>query len=307
MHVFVNIYLPICNNQAKMNKLECITTFITVIEEMSFAKAAKKLKLSTPAVSRQITKLEQDLQVQLLSRTTRRLTLTELGQAYYQQCKKTLSDFIDAELMIKGNQKEAKGLLHVMCNRYFAETFILPRLPHFLAQNPNLQLKIDVAEKFPDLGQEGIDIIVGISMEGPPDLKRRQIASTRYILCASPDYLKKHGMPKTAQELRKHHYITHHMRVPDNIIQLDNNEEVIINPILWLNDSRLMRDCAIQGLGMVRLHDYILKQALDNKQLIEILPELHQKIIPVYLYYQPTRFVQPKIRNFIDFFTQDEV
>ena len=287
-----------------MNKLECISTFIAVIEENSFAKAAKKLGYSTAAVSRQITKLEQDLQVQLLSRTTRRLTMTELGVAYYQQCKKTLSDFNEAELMIKGSQKEASGVLNLMCNRYFAETYILPGLHEFMQHNPRLHIKIYVAEKFPDIIQKGIDIIFGISMEGPAELKRRQIASTRYVLCASPNYLKKYGTPQEAHDLTKHRYITHRMRVPDNVIKFDNDEEIFLDPILWLNDSRLMRDCALQGLGIVRLHDYMLKNALDNKQLIEILPELNQKIIPVYLYYQPSRYLQPKIRNFIDFFTR---
>ncbi len=285
-----------------MNKLECITTFITVIEANSFAHAAKKLRLSTAAVSRQITALEAALGAQLLQRTTRRLSLTEVGREYYQQCKKTLLEFLAAEEAVLGSQQEASGLLHVLCNRYFAQEFILPRLDSFMQQNPKLRIKLEVAERFPDLMHEGIDLLVGISMEGPSSLKRRKIATTRYVLCASPGYLKKYGTPKSPTDLIQHRYITHGMRVPDNAIKFNEQIEVFLEPILWLNDSRAMCDCAIQGLGIVRLHDYIVNTALESKKLIEVLPTFNREQVPVYLYYQQSRYLQPKVRKFIDYF-----
>ncbi|MGD9592065.1 MAG: LysR family transcriptional regulator [Candidatus Berkiella sp.] len=286
-----------------MNKLECISTFIAVVEANSFANAAKKLRLSTAAVSRQVSALEHTLGAQLLMRTTRRLSLTDVGVEYYEQTKRALEQLQLAQETVSGSQKEATGLLHVLSNRYFAHEFILPCLQAFMQQNPKLRIKLEVAERFPDLMQEDIDILVGISMEGPPTLKRRKIATTRYVLCASPSYLKKHGTPKTPADLANHRYITHHMRVPDNAIKLDDQQEIFLDPILWLNDSRAMCDCAIQGLGIVRLHDYIVNDALKSKKLIEILPTYHQVQIPVFLYYQQSRYLQPKIRKFIDFLT----
>lgn len=290
-----------------MNKLECIITFIAVVEENGFAAAAKKHRVSTAAVSRQITALEHALGAQLLRRTTRRLSLTEVGSEYYQQCKKTLSALQAAEEAVVGSQKEATGLLHVMSNRYFAEKFILPRLKTFMQQNPKLRIKLEVAERFPDLSIEGIDLIFGVSMEGPPELIRRKVASTRYVLCAAPNYLKKQGTPKTPADLAKHSYITHTMRVPDNVLKFDENIEVYVDPILWLNDSRAMLDCALQGLGVVRLHDYIVDEALANKKLIEILPQYNCSEIPVFLYYQQNKYLQPKIRKFIDFYTKETI
>jgi DNA-binding transcriptional LysR family regulator len=286
-----------------MNKLECINTFIAVVEENSFVRAAKKQRVSTAAVSRQITALEHALGVLLLNRTTRRLALTEMGMEYFQQCKKTLSELQAAEEAVLGSQKEATGVIHVMSTPYFAEKFILPRIELFMQQNPKLRIKLEVAERFPDLSTETIDLIFGISIEGPPGLKQRKVMTTRYVLCASPDYLQKRGMPKTPADLTKHKYITHQMRVPDNVIAFDKNQEVYVEPTLWLNDSRLMRDCAIQGLGVVRLHDYFVNDALLNKKLIEILPQYNRTELPVFLYYQQSRYLLPKIRKFIDFFS----
>lgn len=287
-----------------MNKLECIITFITIIEENGFASAAKKQKISTAAVSRQIATLEQALGAQLLHRTTRRLALTEIGREYYQQCKKTLGELQAAEEAVLGSHKEATGLLHVLSNRYFSEKFILPRLPLFMQQNPKLRIRIEVAERFPDLKTEEIDLIFGVSMEGPPSLIRRKVATTRYVFCAAPEYLKKHGVPQTPVDLSKHNYITHNMRIPDNILKFERNQEIYIEPILGLNDSRSMLDCAIHGIGIVRLHDYIVKEALSSHKLIEVLPEYNQVELPVFLYYQQSRYLQPKIRKFIDFFIQ---
>ena len=288
-----------------MNKLTCIHTFITVIEANSFARAAQKLRISTAAVSRQITALEHDLGAQLLNRTTRRLSLTEVGATYYPQCKKTLNELYVAEQEIEGSQKEATGLLSVTVPSYFAEKFILPRLHKFMQQNPKLRVKLQVAERFPDLSQEGIDLIFGVSMPGPPELIQRQILKTRYVTCASPLYLKKHGMPKKPSDLSKHCYITHSMRIPDDTLKFDDDTEVFVEPSLWINNASAMRDCAIESMGIVRLHDYMLNEAIKDKKLIEILPQYNRTEIPVFLYYQQSRYLQPKIRKFIDYFTND--
>jgi DNA-binding transcriptional LysR family regulator len=209
----------------------------------------------------------------------------------------------EAELKITGSQKEAAGELHVLSNRYFAAQYICPRLNTFMQQNPKLKIKLELAERFPDLAEEGIDLLFGISMKGPDDLVQRQVATTRYVLCASPAYLKKHGTLKKPADLTSHRYITHSMRTPNNVIQFDENHKIIVDPILSLNDSQAMRECAIQGLGIVRLHDYMVNEALKNKSLIELLPQYHQTPIPVFLYYQRNRYLQPKIRKFIDFYT----
>lgn len=285
-----------------MSKLERINSFISVIEENGFAAAARKQGVSTASISRQVARLESDLKMQLLHRTTRQLVLTEIGAEYYQHCKKALHELNEAEAEIVASQDEASGILTITSTRYFAIEHLIPHLPNFMAQNPKLRVKMELAERFPDLANENIDLIFGISADGPPELVRRKVASTRYVLCASPSYLKKYGEPSMPTDLSEHRYITHSMRKPDNVIRFKNNKEIYVEPVLWLNDTRAMCECAIQGIGIVRLHDYIVSDALKNNSLVEILANFSEGDQPVFLYYRQRRFLQAKIRKFIDFY-----
>lgn len=286
-----------------MSKFDRIAAFIAVVEENSFAAAARKNGVSTAAISRQITRLEADLKTQLLIRTTRQLRLTESGLQYYQCCKKTLGELVDAERAISTSQQEATGLLHITSNRYFATKYLIPHLSDFMASNPKLQIKIELAERFPNLAAENIDLVFGVSLEGPPELVRKRVAMTRYVLCASKDYLSRYGTPKVPADLSKHRYITHTMRKPDNVVTFKGNQAIYIEPVLWLNDSRAICECAMLGIGIIKLHEYIVADLLRDGHLIEILTEFQEPEIPVYLYYQQSKYLQAKIRRFIDFYT----
>jgi DNA-binding transcriptional LysR family regulator len=290
-----------------MSKFERIVTFISVIEENGFAAAARKKGVSTAAISRQISALENELGIQLLKRTTRQISLTEIGEEYYQQCKNALSTLQEAENAIAKSKNEAAGALHIMTNRYFAITYLLPRLAEFKQLNPNIILHFHLAERFPNLEKEGIDILFGVSIEGASELVRRRVASTRYILCASPNYLKKHGMPAHPTDLIKHKYITHSIRKPNNIVSFKNAKDIHVNPALWINDSYMMRECALHDMGIVNLHDYMVVDDIKKGKLIEILHEYQEPQTNVYLYYQQSRYLKPKIRKFIDFYTKQIV
>lgn len=286
-----------------MSKLDRIDAFISVVEENGFAAAARKKNVSTAAISRQVTALELELGTQLLQRTTRQISLTEIGEEYYQQCKKIVSELRDAEIAIANSKNEATGVLHIMSNRYFAITHILPKLSEFMFLNPNLRIHFQLAERFPNLEKEGIDILFGVSFEGSSALVRRRVATTRYVLCASPNYLKKFGTPETPSDLFKHHYITHSIRRPDNVILFKDGKEIQLVPILLLNDSYAMRECAIHDMGIVNLHDYMVADALKSGKLVEVLRDYQEPQKNVYLFYQQSRYLQPKIRRFIDFYT----
>jgi DNA-binding transcriptional LysR family regulator len=286
-----------------MSKFECMMTLIDVVEQNGFAAAAKKQKISPAAISRQIARLEKELGVQLLTRTTRQTALTEIGQQYYQHCKNVFNEIAVADALVTGSQREPMGILKITSSRYFVEEYILPRLPKFMSLYPRLRLNLELAERFPNLTQENIDILFGVSMEGPDDLVRKAVTTTRYVICAAPAYLKKYGIPETPSDLINHRYITHSMRKPANTISFKDGKEVNIDPILSLNDSRIMRECALQGMGIVKLHDYMVQNALKEKRLIEILSDYAEPKIMVYLYYQSSRYLQPKIRKFIDYFT----
>ena len=287
-----------------MTHFSQIAAFIAVVEQNSFAGAARQQGVSTAAVSRQVARLEAELHAQLLHRTTRRVTLTEIGAQYYQQCKKTLGELAEAERTISASRSVATGTLSITSSRYFALQYLLPRLPGFMAQNPALEIKLELAERFPDLERENIDLIFGMSMPESLDLVRKRVATTRYVLCASPGYLKKRKTPKVPEDLLRHRYIAHSMRQPDNVVTFKNNREIMVKPVLRINDSQALRECAIQGMGIVQLHDYIVLDALQDGQLVELLKEFQEPRQSVYLYYQQSRYLQPKIRRFIDFYTE---
>lgn len=286
-----------------MSKFEQISTFINVVEENGFAAAARKNGVSTAAISRQIALLEAELNVELLTRTTRRVSLTEIGEVYYQQCKKALYELQAAESVINASKEEASGVLNIMANRYFAITHLLPKLSEFISLNPNLKINFQLGEKFPNFDDEKIDILFGVSVEGADNLIRKRIATTRYILCASPHYFKQYGKPDVPADLIKHKYITHSIRQPDDVIFFKDGKDIRVNPMLWLNDSYAMRECAIAGMGIVNLHDYMVNDAIKDGKLIEVLQVYQEPNTNVYLYYQQNRYLQPKIRRFIDFYT----
>jgi DNA-binding transcriptional LysR family regulator len=285
-----------------MSKFERIAAFISVVEENSFAAAARKKGVSTAAISRQITALEHELHIKLLNRTTRQLSLTEIGETYYQQCKKVLKELQEAESAITKSKNEAIGTLNIMANRYFAITYLVPRLSEFMNLNPQVHVHFQLAERFPNLEKEEIDILFGVSIEGSDELVRRRVTSTRYVLCASPNYLAKYGTPKQPSELISHKYITHSIRKPNNVISFKEGKETHVNPELYLNDSYAMRECALRDMGIVNLHDYMVADAIKEGKLIEILSEYQESEKNVYLYYQQSRYLQPKIRRFIDFY-----
>jgi len=284
-----------------MSKLERISTFIKVVEEQGFAAAARVLNISAAAVSKQISALEKSLGVELLRRTTRHLQLTELGQQYYAQCKQAIKQLEEIETSIIWGKSQPSGSLRITSNRYFADNFILPRLKEFLSQYPQITLHLELAERFPDLLQEEIDILFGVSMQGSADLMCRKVANTRYVLCASPDYLAKYGTPRLPDDLKNHRYITHSMRKPGDVLSFAEHK-VHLEPQLWLNDAKAMLTSALQGVGIVKLHEYMVKEALAKGELIELLAEYSEPDLPVYLYYQPSRYLLPKIRCFIDFY-----
>lgn len=285
-----------------MSKFDKISSFIKVVDENGFAAAARKEGISTPAISRKVAALERELGAQLLLRTTRQIKLTEIGEDYYRQCKKILNELTDAETVIAESKNEAMGELRIVANRYFAIIHLLPTLPEFMRQNPKLRIHFQLAERFPNLEKEGIDILFGVSIEGSSELVRRRVATTRYVLCASPNYLKKMGMPERPHDLVKHHYITHSMRKPDDVVLFKDGKEIHVNPTLWLNDSYAMRECALQDMGIVNLHDYMVADAIQEGKLVEILQEYQEPQKNVYLYYRQSRYLQPKIRKFIDFY-----
>ncbi len=290
------------NHRLTMSKFERIATFVRVFEEGSFAACAKLLKISSAAVSKQVSMLEEELGFTLLYRSTRKLSLTDAGAIYFEKAKKIVEEMAQMEMLAEEMQQEPFGRLKVAAQHHFAHMHIIPRLKDFLATYPKISLTIELLERFPDLEREDIDIVIGMSRPISLHSIQKTISRTRYVFAASPGYLKEFGIPKVPDDLRKHRYINHTLRTPVHITRFSDNEELFIEPYLLLNDTMAMKNCAVAGIGIVKLHHYAVAKELKEGTLVEILGDYNEPEQPIYASYSPHKIVPSKIRAFLDFF-----
>lgn len=283
-----------------MHKLAQIETFIKVVELKSYTNVAKKLNISAVAVGKQIQMLEKQLGMQLFNRTTRNMSLTEPGAVFYEYCQKILNNWQEAAAVMANLKKEPSGHLKIISTLYCGEHYLVPHLPEFVKKYPKIRLSVELADRIPNIEKEGIDILFAITALDYPNLIQRRIFNSRFVVCAAPAYLQKHGIPKQPKALLKHHYIAHSGRLQHAII-FNAEEKITPTPTIELNHSGAMLSCAIAGLGVVNLHHFIAEKALSEGKLIELLPDYPQETTPIYLYYQQSNFLLPKIKAFVDF------
>lgn len=275
-----------------IESLPYIRSYTLVVECESFALAARKLSISKPTISKQINKLESILGFQLLVRTTRKMSVTDSGRMFYDQCKKILEGVDETQDLLSEMHRAPKGRLKVVAGRNFAKMYITPHLKEFLKLYPGILLELELAERIPDLERENIDVLIGMSLSAEGlNVIQKKIGSTRYAYTASPKYLKSHGQPKNLKELANHQYISHSMRT---VVESTH-------PCLLVNDVETMLSLAADGTGIIKTHLYVVEEAIKKGDLVEILKEASKETLPIYVAYSQRRFLSSKIRCFIDF------
>ncbi len=287
-----------------MGKLEHLETFVKVVEANSLALAAKRLGLSAAAVSKQISALEHDLKLNLLSRTTRRLELTEIGRVYYEHCKKIMGKVRDLDEMMDTQQLEPSGSLRVLSSRYFANHWIIPHLQEFIVKYPKITIDLTIVGQTSDLSRSDIDLFFGLAHAMPPNIMQQEISQGYFSLCASPSYFERHGIPKNPQDLSRHHFITYRVRQSCQQLSFSNGQQIYLNPLLSVNDTNMMISCALQGLGFIKLHQLEAAEYLSAGTLVEMLAEFRESTQPIYLGYSQEKYLQPKVRHFIEFYLE---
>lgn len=286
-----------------MKSIDQLNIFVKVAQEQSFSRVAKDLKISTARVSRQVSDLEASLGVVLLRRTTRQVALTQAGEKYYKQVRETLEKLDEAEAILSAAQREPQGLLTVCTNPFMNQNYLLPYLPQFLARYPKLTLKLKVEERAIEIPKEPIDVYYGTVLPGPADWLQKRLFDSRYGLYAAPKYLKKFGTPKKPSDLKSHRFITHMYRPEPLSLELGKHE-IALEPYIITDHSYSMLQCILNGLGFAKLLQDCVQEELQQGRLIEILPEyLGKEKRPLYLYYPSSRYLQPKVRAFVDFFS----
>ncbi len=290
-----------------MDQLSCIKAFVTIVNSGSLHKAAEKLDQTDAAISKKLSRLEDDLKLKLLERSRSGIKLTTVGEQYYMACKEALDKVEATQQFACFAAKTPKGELKVSCNRAIYEYAIASNLKSFLIKYPHILLNISLSEKTPNFIENEIDILFGVSTsvlaDYPSDLVQKRVATTKNVLCCTKTYVRKHGVPKKPADLLNLQYLCHRYKQHHPIIAFDNKIELTVEPFLILNDTQALIISALQDLGYIDVKEYAVKHYLKSGELINILPNYQKKEIILYVYYRNQIYLDPKIRAFLDFFT----
>ena len=256
-----------------MDLLSKMTTFVRVVESGSMAAAAKQLRISAAAVSRQISTLEADLQVPLLLRSTRKMTLSPHGQRYYERCLRILREVEDAQTIDKSD--ELAGILKISAPVTFGLACVAPQMHALMKKHPGLVIELQLEDRFVDLATEGVDIAIRVGGEPPAstNLIAHKLVTYQRILVAAPRYLKKHGIPKRPESLAKHDTLMHLGLTDSWTLQRGEHEaRVRPNAVFRSNALHAIRELAIQGAGIALLPQWFVAAALSENALHVVLP-----------------------------------
>ena len=291
-----------------MDRFSALATFAKVVELGSFARAAERLSLSTSAVSRQVAELEAHLEVRLLNRTTRRLSLTEAGQGFYERCVQLLADLEETESSVRSASIEPRGTLRITCGVSFGERHLAPAVTDFAALHPQVSFDLDLSDRAVDLVEEGFDLAIRIGPPGPQALVSRRIGTTQLVCCAAPAYLARHPPPQTPADLERHDCLAYaystlaaawSFETPDG-----ERHTPRIVPRHRANNGRMLAELAAAGLGVVLEPDFILAPELRASRLVRLLPGYLPPRSPIAAVYPSRRHLSAKVRRFVDFLAE---
>jgi DNA-binding transcriptional LysR family regulator len=273
--------------------------FTRVVECHSFTQAAQGLGMQKSTVSRRIALLEERLGVRLLNRTTRKLRLTEVGQAYYERCRQIMLDFAEAEQAVMQLQQEPSGLLRITAPIEFGQLFLGRVLGDFMRLYPHISAEVELTSRHVDPVEEGVDIAIVVGQPQDSTLIARKLFETGRRLYASPDYLALHGTPQTMGELLGHRAIVLPSDSPRYWPLLGEN--IACQCVLACNNITFAREAALAGAGIASLPIMISALAVAEGRLIELLPEASLPVGELYAVYPSRRFQAMKVKTFLDF------
>lgn len=289
-----------------MDQLTALKAFCRVVEAGGFTAAASDLSVSHTVMSKQVRQLENMLGVQLLHRTTRRLALTEAGQAYYERARRILDDLEEADLAVASHHARPRGMLRVNAPMAFGTMEMALWLPRFLACHPEVSVDLVCNDRFVDLIEEGFDVALRLARDLPDStLVARKLATASTLLVASPAYLKRHGMPQTPQDLLQHNCLTYTLAPrPDQWIFSTpdgGSATVTVRGSLKANTGIALRTAAVAGVGIAAAASFIVHEDLARGTLVPVLSDYALRARNLYAMYPHNRHLSPKVRAFIDF------
>jgi DNA-binding transcriptional LysR family regulator len=289
-----------------MDKFESMRAFVAVVEAGGFAAASRNLGLSRSAVNKLVLNLEDALKVQLLQRTTRKVTPTPTGIAFYERCVAILADLTEAELAVSQLQTEPKGQLRINAPMTFGTRFLSPAIAQFIQQYPELHVELSLSDRFIDPIDEGFDVTIRIAKPSPTaSLIVQELFPAPVILCAAPGYLAAQGTPASPDELPQHNCLAYGHIATDHqwtLVDIEGQEHrITVQGSICANNGEVLRDAAVQGVGITLLPRFIISEDLQQGRLQQILSEFAGPPISACVLYPVNRHLSTKVRLFIDF------
>lgn len=288
-----------------MDKFDSIRAFTQVVVSGGFAAAARDMALSRSTVNKLVIALENELGVQLLHRSTRVVTPTQTGLAFYERCVEILASLEEAERSTTQLHEEPRGKLRVNAPMSFGTMHLAPALSNFLVQYPDLLVQLTLNDRFVDPIEEGFDVTVRIAKhQETASLIVHPLIPARRVLCASPSYLETHGTPTHPSELRHHSCLHYGQLAVENqwtLMGTDGEHTVSVQGMLCSNNGEVLRDAAVHGLGITLLPQFIVGYALQQGRLQIVLPDYHPPELFITVIYPVNRHLSTKVRLLVDF------
>ena len=284
-----------------MDRAGEMAAFVETVERESFSAAARALKLTPSALSKLVTRLEARLGVSLMKRTTRRLSLTPEGEAYFERARRILEDIRSAETEVAGFRERPRGLLRVNSGNAFAIHQLVPALPEFALRYPDLKVELSLDDRRVDLIESGADLAIRIGNVGDERLVSRKICELKRMICASPTYLARRGIPRRPDDLARHDCITM-AGMPELARWPFRGGTVAVNGPATADSANAVLEMGLRGMGLVRFADFVFSEYVRDGRLVPVLVDHHKgDVVPIAVVYPQSRHKVPKTAAFVDF------
>ncbi len=287
-----------------MDRLTSLTVFVKAVDLGSFSAAAEALQMSSQMVGKYVQGLEGRLGVRLLTRTTRRQSLTDFGRLFYDRARIILAEVDAAESLAAETRAVPTGRLRINAPVSFGMKTLSPRIPIFLKEHPKVSLELTLSNRAVDLVDEGFDAVFRVGVLSDSGLIARPLAPYRLVVCASPQYLAQHGAPATPADLANHEclgFAYTELRTQWTFDGPNGREVVPVSSRLMVDHGEPLLCAALEGLGVMLQPLELVRDALADGRLVEILPGYEAPSRPLHIVYAPDRRVTPKLRSFLDF------
>jgi len=290
-----------------MDKLNLMTSFIAVAEEGTYTAAGKRLGKTTPLISTHVSQLEALLDVRLITRSTRSLQLTPTGQSYYEEAKKVLDDIATLEARVRKENQNLVGRLRLSAPVTFGEQVLMPFIAMMVEENPQLNVELMLNDRYVDIVAEGFDAAIRIGQLEDSALIARKIGSIRMLLCASPEFIERHGQPESPADLQSLPCVfdTNFRQGNRWSFTLDGKSvEITPNVIARVNSAVAAARMATAGLTVTYAPDFAVKADIERGALVEILSDYCQTNVPINIIYPHRKHLSAKVSTFLEEFAR---